>query len=105
MREVWVTGIGSFLPGCDHRSSFWEQVSRGESQLAMEPSPVVDGESIVVGRIGAFDPARYLAEIPERFYARYHRELQIWLAALLGARDDAGIDFARERGERIGLFD
>jgi 3-oxoacyl-[acyl-carrier-protein] synthase II len=105
MREVWITGIGVFLPGCDQRWLFWDQVSKGESQLGIEQSPLAEDESIVVGRIEGFDPAHYLEEIPERFYARYHRELQIWLAALLGARDDAELDFARLRGDRVGLFD
>ncbi|MGZ3420198.1 MAG: beta-ketoacyl-[acyl-carrier-protein] synthase family protein [Polyangiales bacterium] len=105
MREVWVTGIGVILPGCDRRALFWEQVSKGESQLTIEQSPVVPDESIVVGRVDSFDPAQRLAEIPERFSSRYHRELQMWLAALLGARDDAALDFARLRSDRVGLFD
>lgn len=104
-REVVVTGIGLILPGCDHRELFWEQISQGRSQLAFEPDPCDANEVIAVGRIHGFDPNYYLSEIPERFHARYHRELQVYLAALIRARDDAQLDLGSVRGDRVGLFD
>ncbi len=105
MREVVVTGIGVMLPGCDLRETFWDQLRLGQSQLVFEPDPA-DAEHIVaIGRLTGFDPAHYLAELPERFYARYHRELQVYLAALLRARDDAGLELGLVRPDRVGLFD
>jgi 3-oxoacyl-[acyl-carrier-protein] synthase II len=105
LREVVVTGIGVILPNCDHRESFWRQIRDGDSQLRMEPDPSNPLESCPIGSIRDFDPARYLAEIPERFRAVYPREIQIYLASLLLARDDAGLDFARLASRRVGLFD
>jgi 3-oxoacyl-[acyl-carrier-protein] synthase II len=58
-----------------------------------------------MGRIRDFDAAKYLSEIPEHFYSRYHRELQIYLASLYVARDDAKLDLHRVAPDRIGLFD
>jgi 3-oxoacyl-[acyl-carrier-protein] synthase II len=104
-REVVVTGIGALLPRCDHRELFWRQLSRGESQLAFEPDPGDPTQKLAMGRLHGFDPSHYLAEIPERFYTRYHRELQVYLATVLRARDDAGLDFGLCAPDRIGLFD
>jgi 3-oxoacyl-[acyl-carrier-protein] synthase II len=84
---------------------FWEQLSRGESQLVFEPDPGDPEQTVAIGRLHGFDPAHYLAEIPERFYARYHRELQVYLATILRARDDAELELGLLRPERIGLFD
>ncbi len=100
-----MTGVGVMLPRCDHRDLFWSQLSTGESQLAFEPDPSDPGLLVAMGRLHGFDPTHYLAELPERFYARYHRELQVYLASLLRARDDAGLDLALCKPERVGLFD
>lgn len=105
MADVVVTGIGPILPNCDTRAAFWQHVSQGESQLSLEPHPSVPDDLVPMGRIKAFDPEKYLHELPERFYRRYHRELQIYLASLLGARDDASLSLSRVAPERIGLFD
>ncbi|HEY2512823.1 MAG TPA: beta-ketoacyl synthase N-terminal-like domain-containing protein [Polyangiaceae bacterium] len=100
-----VTGLGPLLPNCDHRDAFWRHVSQGESQLTLEPHPILEGEQCPMGRIHDFDPSKYLSELPERFYLRYHRELQIYLASLFLARNDAGLDVRAVPSERIGLFD
>jgi 3-oxoacyl-[acyl-carrier-protein] synthase II len=103
--EVVVTGIGPLLPNCDNRQTFWRQVSQGESQLTLEAHPVFPDQRCPMGRIRGFEPAKYLSELPERFYRRYHRELQIYLASLFLARDDAALEFGALAPERIGLFD
>jgi len=113
LAEVVVTGLGPILPNCDTRAAFWQHVSQGQSQLSLEPHPSYaaaekgkgDGQRIAMGRIKTFDPEKYLHEFPERFYRRYHRELQIYLASLLGARDDARLDLKKTSAERVGLFD
>jgi 3-oxoacyl-[acyl-carrier-protein] synthase II len=103
--DVVVTGIGPILPNCDTRDTFWRHVSQGESQLAFEPDPAAPEELCAMGRVAGFDPAKYLGEIPERFYARYHRELQFYLASVFLARNDAKVDLRALSPERIGLFD
>ncbi|GAC1352152.1 MAG: beta-ketoacyl synthase [Polyangiales bacterium] len=105
MREVVITGIGLILPNCDDLDTFWAHVSGGESQLKFEDDPFGGADRISCGRIANFDPAKYLAEIPERFYSRYHRELQIYLASLFLARDASQIELGEWKADRIGLFD
>ncbi len=58
-----------------------------------------------MGRVWNFDPAAYLSEVPERFYKRYDREVQLYLASLLLARDDAGIALESIDPERFGILD
>jgi 3-oxoacyl-[acyl-carrier-protein] synthase II len=104
-RQVVVTGIGPILPGCDARETMWCHLRDGASQLAFEHDVVAPGDRIAVGRIAAFDPAHYLGEFPARFYAAYTREVQIYLASVLRARDDARLDVGALDLDRTGLFD
>ncbi|RYE94109.1 MAG: hypothetical protein EOO75_02810, partial [Myxococcales bacterium] len=104
-REVVITGMGVVLPGCDRRETFWQQLRDGQSQLTMEPAPDEPTLRCPMGRIHGFDPDAYLGEFPSRFYERYPRELQIYLASVLLARDDAALRLEAEVPERIGLFD
>ena len=104
-REVVITGMGVVLPGCDGRETFWRHLRDGDSQLTMEPTPDEPSMLCPMGRIRGFHPDRYLGEFPPRFYERYPRELQIYLASVLLARDDAGLRLEDEVPERIGLFD
>ncbi len=84
---------------------FWHHLQDGESQLSMESDPSDPSVKCAVGRILDFDPARYLSEIPKRFYDRYPREIQLYLSSVLQARDDAGLNWDTLDPERIGLFD
>ena len=105
MPAVVVTGIGPILPNCDSRETFWQHVSRGESQLTLEPHPVFSDQRCPMGKIRGFEPVKYLAELPERFYSRYPREIQVYLASVFAARDDAALALGSLPAERIGLFD
>jgi len=58
-----------------------------------------------VGRIVGFDPADYLHGIPKRFYQRYSRELQLYLASLLLAQADSNLEWGSLDLKRVGLFD
>lgn len=104
MHQVVVTGIGVVLPGCGDRDRLWAQLRDGQSQLVLEPNPA-GGNPVPMGRVRDFDPAAALAGIPDRFVRRYSREIQIYLASVLRARDDAGLDLDRVDPARIGLFD
>lgn len=105
MREVVITGFGLLLPNCDSRARFWTQVSSGESQLRFEDDPSRPGAKLPMGRINDFEPSRYLHELPERFYLQYDREIQLYLASVLLARDDARLALKGVNPERVGLFD
>lgn len=105
MNDVVITGIGVVLPNCDTKETLWQHLSRGESQLRKEPNPAYPAESIAVGRVWDFDPSEYLAEMPERFFRRYDREVQIYLASLMLARDDANISLESIVPERFGILD
>lgn len=103
-QEVVVTGIGVILPGCDTREQFWQQLRDGESQLTIEPDPA-DQLECAIGRVRDFDAAKYCAGIEARNYASCHREQQFYLASLLQACRDAGVEVGDLASDRVGLFD
>jgi hypothetical protein len=82
MSEVVVTGIGPLLTNCADRRTLWTHLYEGPSQLAFVPAPGGDGEHWPVGRVHGFEPERWLARFPHRYYQRYHREQQLYLASL-----------------------
>lgn len=105
MRQIAITGIGLILNNCDNKEAFWQQIKEGRSQLSLEHWPEVSSEPIVTGRVQNFHAGKYLEEIPEQRYKRYPRELQMYLASVFLARDDAGLRVTAVDPERIGLFD
>lgn len=104
MTEVVITGLGVVLPNCFDRETFWRQLQSGDSQLAFSPNPA-NAEDVAMGRVRNFDPDRFLGEIPVRFWQHYPFELQMYLASVLQARDDARLLLDGEPKARIGLFD
>lgn len=105
MPEVVVTGIGPLLANCADRRTLWSQLRNGPSQLTFEVAPGGDGERWPVGRVHGFDAERWLGRFPPAFYERYHREQQLYLASLMIAIDDAGLDLAAVAGDRVAIFD
>ena len=102
--EVVITGIGVILPGCDTREQFWQQLRDGESQLTIEPDPA-DQIDCAIGRVQSFDGAKYFEGIEARNYVRCHREQQFYLASLMQACRDAGIEIGALASDKVGLFD
>jgi 3-oxoacyl-[acyl-carrier-protein] synthase II len=96
LNEVVVTGVGALLPNCDSRETLWQQLRDGQSQMAIEPDPA-DAIPCAIGRVRDFDCARYMAGIPERFYQACHREQQLYLASLVQAARDAGLELSDSR--------
>jgi 3-oxoacyl-[acyl-carrier-protein] synthase II len=103
--EVVITGIGVILPNCDSREQLWKHLRDGESQLRLHPNPADESDIRAMGRITEFNPGQYLHEFPERFYTRYPRETQFYLASVLLARNDAALAPDSIAADRIGLFD
>src|SRR5215510_850980 len=103
--EVVITGIGVILPNCDSREQLWKHLRDGESQLRLHPNPADESDTRAMGRVTEFNPGQYLHEFPERFYTRYARETQFYLASVLLARKDAALSFGSIAADRIGLFD
>lgn len=104
LREVVVTGIGAILPSCDSRERLWEQLSTGQTQMQIEPDPA-DGIPCAMGRVRDFDCTRYMQGIPEHLYRSCHRELQLFLASLVSAARDAGLELGDMASNKVGLFD
>lgn len=104
LREVVVTGIGAILPNCDSRERLWQQLHDGETQMVIEPDPA-DGIPCAMGRVRDFDGARYLSGIPERLYRSCHREQQLYLASVVQAARDAGLELGELASKRVGMFD
>jgi 3-oxoacyl-[acyl-carrier-protein] synthase II len=104
LNEVVVTGVGALLPNCDNRETLWQQLRDGQSQMAIEPDPA-DAIPCAIGRVRDFDCARYMAGIPERFYRACHREQQLYLASVVQAGRDAGLELSDFASSRTALFD
>ncbi|HYJ10751.1 MAG TPA: beta-ketoacyl synthase N-terminal-like domain-containing protein [Polyangiaceae bacterium] len=104
LREVVVTGIGAILPNCDSRQALWDQLSSGQSQMQIEPDPA-DGIPCAIGRVRNFDCTRYMKGVPEQLYRSCHREQQLFLASLLSAARDAGLELGELASSKVGLFD
>jgi 3-oxoacyl-[acyl-carrier-protein] synthase II len=68
-------------------------------------APGGDGECWPVGRIAGFEAQRWLGRFPRKYYERYHREQQLYLASIMIAIDDAELDVAGVPRDRIGIFD
>jgi 3-oxoacyl-[acyl-carrier-protein] synthase II len=103
--EIVVTGLGVLLPGADNPSTFWDQLRAGDSQLRLEPDPENSARMLAVGRLRDFAPERYLAAVPERFYRRYDREVQIYLSSVFAAIEHAALDLPGTTPGRVGVFD
>src|SRR4051812_37644310 len=71
MKDVVITGFGPILPNCDGRETFWQHISKGESQLTLEEDPAVPGEMLPMGRVHGFDARNYLKAVPERYYSKF----------------------------------
>jgi 3-oxoacyl-[acyl-carrier-protein] synthase II len=104
MREVVVTGVGAILANCDSRQMLWDQLSGGQSQMQIEPDPA-DGIPCAIGRVRDFDCTRYMKGVPESLYRSCHREQQLFLASLLSAARDAGLELSELSSSKVGLFD
>lgn len=99
-----VTGIGVILPNCDTRETLWQQLHDGQSQLTIEPDPA-DALPCAIGRVRDFDCSRYMQGVSARKYQGCHREQQLYLASLVQACRDAGLDLGAFSSSRTGLFD
>jgi 3-oxoacyl-[acyl-carrier-protein] synthase II len=104
LREVVVTGIGAILPNCDSRQALWVQLSGGQSQMQIEPDPA-DGIPCAIGRVRNFDCTRYMTGVPQELYRSCHREQQLFLASVLSAARDAGLELSELASSKVGLFD
>lgn len=104
-REVVITGIGVILPNCDNKSTLWDHLRTGQSQLSMIEDPVGGKEKIPAGHIQGFQARKYLKSVHQKYLTSYSRALQFYLTSLLLARDDAQLDFNMYAPDRIGLFD
>jgi len=104
LHEVWITGIGTLLPNCDSRETFWEQLREGQSQMLIEPDPA-DGIPCAIGRVRDFDAARYMDGIPARLYQACHREQQLYLASVVQAARDAGLALGDFASTKTALYD
>jgi 3-oxoacyl-[acyl-carrier-protein] synthase II len=104
LNEVWITGVGTLLPNCDSRETFWQQLRDGQTQMAIEPDPA-DGIPCAIGRVRDFECARYMTGVPARLYQACHREQQLYLASIVQAARDAGLELGAFASSRTALYD
>jgi 3-oxoacyl-[acyl-carrier-protein] synthase II len=103
--QVVVSGIGIVAPGCRSRTSLWEHLIHGRSQLRLFPDPAFPERQIAMGRLND-EEERLVAELPDKICHRWSLEQRIHLCSLLRARTDAGLDRDPSISpDRIGIFD
>ncbi|GGK87737.1 3-oxoacyl-ACP synthase [Sphaerisporangium melleum] len=104
--RVLITGIGVVLPGTGSVRDFWENISRGRSQIGplTRFDPQATGIPVhVAAEISGFDHRRHLPDLPERHAAKYSREILIAMSAAADARRDAGLAPGDADPRRVGI--
>lgn len=101
-QRVVITGLGAVSALGVDVPSLWEGLQAGRSGTrritAFDASEL---PSQVAGDVPDFDPEQYLSHKDAR---RYARGAQFAIAAAQQACDDAGLDFAAEVPERLGVI-
>jgi 3-oxoacyl-[acyl-carrier-protein] synthase II len=92
--RVLITGIGAVLPGTRSVQDFWENISRGRSQIG--PLTRFDPEETKIpvhsaAEISDFDHRPHLPDLAEAHAAKYSREILVAMSAAADARRDAGL--------------
>lgn len=100
--EVAITGIGVVLANCEDRGTLWEHLKQGHSQLRFDQRGDV---RLPLGIASQFDPEQHFESIPRKYYERYPRQLQLYLASVLLALKDSGAELGALRAERVGIFE
>ncbi len=99
-KRVVVTGAGVVAPNGIGKEAFWQALTNGLSGVRsirrFDPSALV---SRMAGEVVDFDPLAYFE--PHEL-KKVDRSNVFAVAASQGALDDAGLDFSRENGERVG---
>jgi 3-oxoacyl-[acyl-carrier-protein] synthase II len=100
-RRVVVTGLGIVSPVGNGVAEAWRNLLDGKSGITritrFDASPY---SSQIAGEVKGFDPARCLSPKEAR---RFDTFIHYGLAAAIEAIQDAGLDFERERRERVGV--
>lgn len=100
--RVVVTGLGAVTPVGNNISAMWDSLVNGRSGIAritrFDPSPF---ETQIAGEVKNFRPEDYM---DKREVRRSDRYLHYVVAATREAVADAGLDFSRERPDRVGIL-
>ncbi len=104
-RNVVITGVGVILPNCDNVNTLWRHLRSGSSQLSFMANPADPTDIVPAGRIRDFNPAKYLADVPERYYTVYSRHIQYYLSSLFLACDHARLAVSDVAADRIAIYD
>lgn len=100
--RVVITGLGAVTPVGNTIPTMWENLINGRSGIArithFDPSPF---ETQIAGEVKNFSPEDFM---DRREVRRSDRYLHYAVAATREAVVDAGLDFKRERLERVGVI-
>lgn len=100
--RVVVTGLGAVTPVGNTIAAMWENLINGRSGIAritrFDPSPF---ETQIAGEVKGFHAEEFM---DRREVRRSDRYLHYVVAATAEAIANAGLDFKRERPERVGVL-
>ena len=100
-RRVVVTGIGAITPVGLTAAESWDAVIAGTSGIGpITHFDTTEFDVKIAGEVKGFDPEAHLARKQVR---RLDRFCHLALAAAIEAMGDAGLEMAREDGDRIGV--
>ncbi|WP_394831604.1 beta-ketoacyl-[acyl-carrier-protein] synthase family protein [Pendulispora rubella] len=102
---IAVTGIGVVLPNASSVDTFWSHVRDGKSQIGyLDRFDTSDFSIKFAAQVRDFDHRRFLPELPEKYAAKYSREILVVMSALEQARHDAGLRREDVAPGRLGLI-
>lgn len=101
-KRIVVTGLGVISPVGNDVPSFWKALNEGKSGIdritSFDPSKF---DSRIAGEVKGFDPALY--GISKKELNHMEKFVQYAIACSRQAVKDAGLDFAQENRERVGV--
>lgn len=101
---IAITGIGPILPGTFSVDDFWGHLRNGHSQIGLlDRFDTAEFPIKLAAQIRDFDYRKFLPALPEKFAAKYSREILVVMSALEQARHDAGLTQDDLSPSRIGF--
>jgi 3-oxoacyl-[acyl-carrier-protein] synthase II len=102
--SVYVTGIGTILPGADGVEDFWRHLNDGASQFSfLTRCDVGDLPVSVAGEVRDFDHRTHLPDLAASHAAKYSRDILMVMSAVEQARRDAGLTQDAVEPRRISM--
>lgn len=101
-----ITGIGPMLSNTTNNDTFWENLSKGKSQIDYIRNIDTSEFTVKIGaEITDFDYKKHLPDLADKFAEKYSKEMLVGMAALENCRRDANIRSKDLDPKKIGIIE